>query len=610
MSDEKSNKYTIAVSSGMAMIGGGSTPPELIYGLGAKFLSITTYGVKFVQVDVESPAEFIQPGWMASVQQGVDSLGIGWSLHGEINETVAWDTAVEVYWRISHSRLHDYLDHMWLKFVKEENEKYKPKFINFHASNAGPIGIFPATFRTRSEASVAFDGISDFTRLWESKSENEEHELKKWFKEYLLEILMPFETFSIMFSSYYGVKKEFQEEIDKIIGEELLKEIIEGHKGGRDTLKTLFEKDPAKSREVMYRIWVEHTKERGSKGQIDNEEIAYLIIAKYMELKKDDPNEPVWGIFFKSETLENLAKNWYKYELGKKGSLIDKENWKVDLSGAPDLIAAVSVRYIMGHFQAAPPLDSIRERERLWKEKNGGSEPTPEFFYKTAFEKMNILKIPFVFENPELSQQYALGRQRIVHLNQIYNFVKSMRKFSDEFGILIDFEHYIHNALDPSNEIKSSPEDVGKFLKAVHLFSPTPLHRHMPIEVGSEDQRHIYNWLYQLRKKGFEEGVFIFERGGGQNPGEYIKTSVQSLRLIAEYLEKDTDPTKLPMEFYGVSREGFYSPDRQFAMIKEHYFDPLKGMLKSPEEDYTFFGKFAIEEGKKRPEEWKKEELK
>lgn len=615
MTDGKKNKYTIAVSSGMAAITGAPSPPELIYGLGAKFLSITTYGVKFVQVDIESPAEFIQPGWIELVKQGIDSLGIGWSLHAEINETVAWDTATEVYWRISHTRLHDYLDNLWMKFVKEgggKNEKYKPQFIDFHASHANPIGIFPATFRTRSEANVDFSGNPDFTLLWEG-GEKERPQLKKWFKENLMPLIFPFDTFSIMFGNYLDLNEKFRDDIIKIINQtqaDLFEQIIKEVQGsGHGLLRVLFEKHGDIAQEVMYRTWIEYTKERGAKGQIDNEEVAYLVVAKYMELEKDNSKEPVWKIFFGSETVEYLTKKWYNgAEFGKSGSIVDKEKWKIDLSGAQSMVAAVSVRYTLGHFQAPPPLDTLRERERLWKNINGDTD-IPEFFKKTGFEKMDILKIPIVFENPELSQQYALGKQRIVHLNHIFNLVRVMREFSDQFSILIDFEHYVHNSLDPSDEIKSAGEDVGKFVKAIHLYSPTPLHRHMPIEVGSEDQRHIYKWLYELRKKGFEEGVLIFERGGGQHPGEYVKTSIQAIRLIVEHLEKDTDPNKLPVEFFGVSPEGFFSEQRQMAMIKEHFFDPLKGMLKSPEEEHTFFGKFAIEEAKKRPEEWKKEEL-
>ena len=43
-------------------------------------------------------------------------------------------------------------------------------------------------------------------------------------------------------------------------------------------------------------------------------------------------------------------------------------------------------------------------------------------------------------------------------------------------------------------------------------------------------------------------------------------------------------------------------------MMREHYWDPLKGMLSVPEEEYTFFSKAALDKGKK-PEEFKKEEL-
>jgi len=35
--------------------------------------------------------------------------------------------------------------------------------------------------------------------------------------------------------------------------------------------------------------------------------------------------------------------------------------------------------------------------------------------------------------------------------------------------------------------------------------------------------------------------------------------------------------------------------------------NPLKGLLKIPEEEYTALGRAATEEGK-RPEEWRKEE--
>ena len=137
---------------------------------------------------------------------------------------------------------------------------------------------------------------------------------------------------------------------------------------------------------------------------------------------------------------------------------------------------------------------------------------------------------------------------------------------------------------------------------------------HEPIDVGSEAQRWIYIYAYKMRQKGFGVGgnkaIIIFERGGrpGSQPGEWMRSSVTAMRLIVDQLIRDTPPDKLPLEFYGVSPEGFYSEERQMAIVKEHYWDPLKGMLSVPEEEYTYLGKAALDKGKK-PDEWKKEEL-
>ena len=99
----------------------------------------------------------------------------------------------------------------------------------------------------------------------------------------------------------------------------------------------------------------------------------------------------------------------------------------------------------------------------------------------------------------------------------------------------------------------------------------------------------------------------VFERGGGKDPGEFISTSVESIRMMIEELNKDTNPEQLPVEFFGVSPKGVLSPQRQEVIIREHALDPLKGMLSVPEEEYTFLSSEAIKKGKK-PEEFKKEE--
>lgn len=152
------------------------------------------------------------------------------------------------------------------------------------------------------------------------------------------------------------------------------------------------------------------------------------------------------------------------------------------------------------------------------------------------------------------------------------------------------------------------PKDFGSFVFACHIYYPAPVHIHMPLEISSDEQLKIYKWLFQLRSLGFKDGVLIFERGGGQTPLEFIKTTVFSLREVIKNLDKDIPFEKLPMEFFGVSREGFFSEQRQMTIVRDHARDPLKGLLMVPEEEYTTLGRAAIEKGK-RPEEWEKEKL-
>ena len=203
-------------------------------------------------------------------------------------------------------------------------------------------------------------------------------------------------------------------------------------------------------------------------------------------------------------------------------------------------------------------------------------------------------------------------------MKDVYWLVKAAELIGGEggkyLGIIIDQEHYLHNNLDPIREIDACPDDVGKYIIAFHVGAPKPYHpAHEPIDLGSDAQKWIYIYSWHLRKKGFgvmREGIFIFERGGarGQAPAQFIGQSAAALRLIVKFLEKDTPPDKLPPEFYGISTDEILSEERQSAIIKQHFFDPLKGLLQVPEEEYTFLGRKTIEKGKK-PEEWKKEEL-
>jgi hypothetical protein len=227
-------------------------------------------------------------------------------------------------------------------------------------------------------------------------------------------------------------------------------------------------------------------------------------------------------------------------------------------------------------------------------------------------EPIKKYKMPLVLETP-MAHRGTEEWLRLPNPIQMYWLVK---KVNEEVGfeclaLAMDFEHMLSIKLEPKSVIECLPEDGGKFVRVIHAGWPSPLApAHLPIPVGSEQQRYLYDLLYHLRQKGFgkdeKDYYIVFERGGGPDP---IQQSIIALREIVEQLVKDIPPEKLPPEFYGVKPEGFLSPERQKAIIKEHALDPLKGLLVVPEEEYTFLGRAALEKGIP-PEKWKKEELK
>src|SRR3989338_10257564 len=106
-----------------------------------------------------------------------------------------------------------------------------------------------------------------------------------------------------------------------------------------------------------------------------------------------------------------------------------------------------------------------------------------------------------------------------------------------------------------------------------------------------------------LRQRGFREGYIIYERGGGDSPAKVVEQSIQVIRYIKENLQKGIPPEELPESFYGISEMNEAKYKMQLVAIKEHAWDPLKGLLVIPEEEHTFLSRAAIEKGK--AEEWK-----
>lgn len=345
-------------------------------------------------------------------------------------------------------------------------------------------------------------------------------------------------------------------------------------------------------------------------------EDAYLIIAHHLFLNKD----PMWVSMAKmyKEVLDH-----YGYESGK-----ENVNWLEDALRAAEeergpmgkrfkefYYGVVGSKFLEGHLVEAAewmknelfkiiceeidiikPRDPDREKENL----------------KKILENLII-----AIETPDARDPSHAGMYLLWHPKQIYVAIKEIQKtlksannpYWDKMMMLIDFEHIAAQGVDALHELEElvKPDkapDVGKYIICVHSNYPGPLHSHKPIEAG--DRYPIYQLLWALRKGGlgkYHTTYLLFERGGGEDP---FQNSVWALRLMAQELEKDTHPDNLPESFYGIPASSAVA--RQKVIVFEHAFDPLKGMLKLPEEEHTLLGTAAIRGGK-RPEEWKKEEL-
>lgn len=605
--------YWLTVSSGIGSIG---RDPNLM-GLGKKVPSVLTYGVNVVQADMETytSAELFEPEVENLIKRFVDDLGVKWVMHGEIGQTVAFETALQQVWRQAHRRLHQYMDSMYDKFVKKKGmNKYLPGYINFHISNMMSIGYFAERYRLAGIPMLDFTGKNSWSDLLEKNPE-----LKEWFKKDILlfvygrEVPIAITSTKDVYDRFRGSKtrenaqryiETHEEEARRIAGElagrgiqptneALVRELVNRHPELEPTNDAILDD--------IYEEWEAATAIRFVRGAITDEELAYAVIAKYLELKKNDPKEPLWKMYFQDRTMANLEEKW------KPKKLVNTDTGEIYLD--PEIVAMVATRYVLGHFDA--PVLPEYTAEMLKKNPERSSDP---FYAKTAIEKLKQIQVQLVFENPELSEGQIEGLQRIIRAESMYYFAKAAEQMfkTDRIKLLIDLNHWLHNAVDPGKEfeqMKREAPDFGKYVIAVHIYEPLPIHWHNPFEIPSDQQFKIYRWLYQLRGIGFKEGYLVFERGGGQNPLEITRTAVLALREIINGLDKDTPPEKLPLEFYGISPAGILSPERQMVIIREHARDPLKGLIIAPEEEHTALGKEALAKPGMTPEKWKKEEL-
>ena len=558
MAEDKKPAYTVGISTGFWNIG---KDPALL-GLAQKIGGIgATGGIRFVQVDLETVAEFYEPQVEEQIKRMKEKLGMTAGLHGEIGELMALDSAEKRIWDQTHRRLC-------------QTVKYAAKlgffYVNIHFSNKQLISFTEAQHRTQG---YFYPVVGPDGKGLQSTVGNTPKAYDESMKHIPLHTMGRSRTFR---EEKHRIQAEKEKDLPRLIEQEYQRLLQQYPNEDKKVLHQVAERNAKNAiledveRETnrldfLFNVWLKMKDDEAEKYQLDDGEWgAYHLVARWMKEKGD----PLWSNIAGGADPENL---YFRDER--------------------IFCAAVASKYIEGHLTLK---DNPANREFL----EGMS-------VKEWCEKENLYML---LENPE-SGGGAEGLYRLFDPRHFYYTIKQIN--SSRVMVTIDFEHMVSQQLDPDEILKDLPGDFGKMILLFHLGQPLPYGgtAHIPISRGSLAQEQIYRWLYLLKKKGWKDGFIMFERGGGRTgrgttPYEVFEDSVIALRQIAIYLEKDIKPEQLPPDFYGISLQNEPVFARQLVAMREHAWDPLEGLLSVPEEKHTFLGKSAVDKGK--AQEWEK----
>ena len=602
-------------------------------GLARKAEYAITKGVQFVQIDLESISEFEEVDIDKKLKRIKEQLGIRFGLHSEnvafgSREFPHLDSAIYQDYRRGHERL---------MIILENAGEIGFEYMLVHSSESVPFIFLNRELQPTDLVDPWGNRLGEFIQKFEKIFKEDFYQDKGWIwkqDEVWLDLLHDnIEGYLIRLANdrrlgieeltrrgvvtkRMGIiqKEKERAEIARLgkteITEEEGRKIQEKAKVSEEEVK-LTDDDYDEIKRETNILWNEE-KIKFEKLQLEQlwdyfkrliqsrtlsygpEKIAYYVVGKWMQ----ENNDPLWMPII-DKTIEYYAKKdkksveqWLKDKNIKEKTLEDdvfKKDYRL-------WVPSVSAKYMWGHFSP--------EKNPITNPKDNAISGIVE---KDPKKLLDRNKIFFIMETP----MAGAGMEDLLRFPQpaqMYYLIKELN--SPWFGIAVDIEHMLMDGLNVEVAIEVIPPEAGKYVRVLHCGWPSPLGpAHIPIPLGSEQQFYLYKTYWNLKQKGMskdpKDNVYmIFERGGGGDP---IQQSILALRAIKEFLEKDVPPDKLPLEFWGLETGQWASIDRQLATIREHAWDPLKGLLQIPEEEHGVFSKAAVEKGK--AEEWRKEKL-
>ncbi|MFH1432759.1 MAG: hypothetical protein ABIG84_06105 [archaeon] len=321
----------------------------------------------------------------------------------------------------------------------------------------------------------------------------------------------------------------------------------------------------------VFNFWRRH----GSEGE---EQVAYRVIAKYLWVTGDPLWEDIVGKKYDPDLITWNNEQGYEHYRSKPGdSATEEKSGPKSKELVEKLITAVACKYIQGHLFVSNQRWSMKADDK-------DLEKDQSVYDYCAAGNVNI------FIETAMPPQGQEGQLRIMSAGDHIKLVKNLDE-GKRTAYCVDFEHLTVNYISVPDDIKTLKDGEGRYIKMVHINAPRPvMGAHAPIDRISRDMQIIYRWLYQMKQKGMKNSYLIWEMGSYG-----IKESAVSFRLLMKELSKDTDPLKLPKEFYGID-EMFES--QQWVNMREHAYDPLKGLIANPEEDHGLMSTEAVKKSK------------
>ncbi|MCS7123683.1 MAG: hypothetical protein RMJ17_03905 [Candidatus Aenigmarchaeota archaeon] len=586
--------YIIGVSSGFWGIARQRGSQESLSTLGfyRKAMQAITKGVNFVQIDIDNISEFQEIDLIKKMED-VKKMGIEYGFHAE---TAAWSGRAE-HFLLDSSIEEDYiLTHKRIEYVIDKSGMIGAKFIVYHASETP--GYLEMGRDLRSTRVVDF-----FGRPLHEFLENLHSDIKEKLLDWCVrrkEVMERIWRGRFRTSDFNEAVEETIKTIENLLTRGDVRNVpekivTEFRKRGEEILNEKRKKDPnailtdedirkiidgmkplikTESEKMVKEEFIEDLLNFSKRSDLSygTERIPYLVVAKYMELTNDSlfKNIVKASVSYYSK-LENKTEEEFLSSKNIKKLSLDDDNF---LREYKLWVPAVSAKYIWGHFN-----------------KDNGK-------LKNLVKKNNLF----------IALETAMGEEEKLRLANPLHIYYLVKELGENFSIALDLEHILGANINPEIVIDLLPEDAGKFIRVIHSGHPSSLQpAHLRIALGSEEQMYLYKIYYRLRKKGMgkeNDCYLIFERGEESE----FQESIQSLRIIKEFLEKDIEPEKVfkDPKFFGIDVGEFKAVERQIRIIKEHALDPIHGLIVVSEETHGQLGKLALEKGK-RPEEWLRE---